>query len=369
MTEALLDLQSGDGTMFGPPRNNENSLFPMEIGMTTANGPTVNTPVVACDSSQEQPASAANSLATDNVPVAQITTDQPHSVSPVEQILDSEGANISPPPANKNPHPLKEVPVSTANDSTINTPVVAGESSQAEVAPATSSLATDNVPVAQIENQPPDPVSAGDQTLSAAGANSNRTPGSAATTPAPDPFDPAALGLSQDFAAADGLKRVLLSLPVRKPANTWFVRVHTDPAYRLETMVIELKDDHEMYLVAPSLRSSLAAEPTFGVRALYTAVNRDGVPFIWPVRLPSAEGKIDEWSRTAKEAAALAMKSWVRMAANTSRGTYDVTIATASVAEPAWPQESFKELLQIAFKDRYIDSIDHPVLRKLRGVA
>ena len=292
--------------------------------------------------------------------VAQIEANPPDPVSPLEQIPDAEGANLSPPPDGKIPHPLKEVPVSTVNDSTINTPVSAGDSSQGEVAPAASSTATDDVPAAKIETDPPDLV---------AGANSNQTPGSAATTPAPDPFDPAALGLSQDFAAADGLKRVLLSLPVRKPANTWFVRVHTDPAYRLETMVIELKDDHEMYLVAPSLRSSLAAEPTFGVRALYTAVNRDGVPFIWPVRLPSAEGKIDEWSRTAKEAAALAMKSWVRMAANTSRGTYDVTIATASVAEPAWPQESFKELLQIAFKDRYIDSIDHPVLRKLRGVA
>jgi hypothetical protein len=25
------------------------------------------------------------------------------------------------------------------------------------------------------------------------------------------------------------------------------------------------------------------------------------------------------------------------------------------------------EILRIAFKDRYIDSMDHPVLRKLRG--
>jgi len=88
MTEALLDLQSGDGAMFGPPRNNENSLFPMEIGMTTANGPTVNTPVVACDSSQGQPASATNSLATDSVPVAQIKTDPRDPVSPVEQVPD-----------------------------------------------------------------------------------------------------------------------------------------------------------------------------------------------------------------------------------------------------------------------------------------
>src|SRR5262249_60078501 len=102
---------------------------------------------------------------------------------------------------------------------TASTRVVAGDSSQGQPTPAANSLATENVPVAQIENQPPDPVSAGDQTPSAAGANSNQTPGGAAATPAPDPFDPAALGLSQDYAATDGLKRVLLSLAVRKPAN------------------------------------------------------------------------------------------------------------------------------------------------------
>src|SRR5262245_16968815 len=119
MTEALLDLQSGDGTMFGPPRNNENSLFPMEIGMTTANGPTVNTPVVACDSSQGEPASSANSLATDNALVAQIETDRSDLVSPVEQVSSVGGTNLTPPFDSKKPHPLKEVPVSTVNDSTV----------------------------------------------------------------------------------------------------------------------------------------------------------------------------------------------------------------------------------------------------------
>ena len=31
------------------------------------------------------------------------------------------------------------------------------------------------------------------------------------------------------------------------------------------------------------------------------------------------------------------------------------------------PEESLGELLKIAFKSRYIDSFDHPVLKRLRG--
>jgi hypothetical protein len=367
MNDVSVELPGVGGTNFNPPLDSKNPHPRKEVPVTTANDLTVNTPVVGGDSSQGEPSPSASSLATDNVPVAQIKTDPLNPVSTLEQVPTAEGANLNPHPHSKNPIPLKEVQVSTANDSTINTPVAAGDSSQAEVAPAASDIAADNAPVAQIENRPPNPVAAGDQKPSAAGANPNQPPGGASTATAPDSIDPEALRLSQDFAAADGLKRVLLSLPVRKPANSWFVRVHPDAAYRLETKVIELKEDREMYLVAASLWPSLATEPTFSNRALYTAINRDGVPFIWPVRLPSPEGKLDDWSRTAKEAAALAMKNWVRMAANMSSGNYVVTVASASLGEPTWPQESFKELLQIAFKDRYIDSIDHPVIRKLGG--
>jgi len=259
--------------------------------------------------------------------------------------------------------------MTASNDSPANTPVVAGDSSPGEPAASANPLATDNAPVARIKTDPPVPVSAVEQIPGADGANSNQTPRGAASATAPDPFDPEALRLSQNFAATNGLKRVLLSVQVRKPVNNWFVRVHPLAAYRLETKVIELKDNNEMYLVAPSLWSSLGTESTFAARALYAAINRDGVPFIWPVRLPSSEGKIDEWSRTAKEAAALAMKNWVRLAANMSSGNYVVTVASASLGEPTWPQESFKELLEIAFKAKYIDTLDHPVLRKLRGEA
>jgi hypothetical protein len=189
-------------------------------------------------------------------------------------------------------------------------------------------------------------------------------PGSAA---GPDPFDPASLRLSQDLAASLGVKKALLAVPVRKPDKSWFVRVHPDESYRLQTAVIELKEDRETYLVAPPLWASLATEATFSPRALFTAMNRQGVVFLWPVRLPGADGRIDEWSRTALEAADLAAKGWVRVAANMSLGAYDVFRATGQLGEPEWPDMPFRELLRIAFKDRFISDLDHPVLRRLRG--
>jgi hypothetical protein len=182
-----------------------------------------------------------------------------------------------------------------------------------------------------------------------------------------DPFDPAALRLSQDFSAAAGVKKMLLSIPVRKPHNSWFVRVHPDSTYHLRTAVVELKEDRETYLVAPALWSGLAAEATFSPRALFTAVNRQGVLFLWAMRLPGPDGRLDEWSRTALDAAELAMKGWVRVVANIPLGAYDVFEATGQLPEPEWPVEPLRELLAIAFRDKLIDSPDHPVLRRLRG--
>lgn len=197
------------------------------------------------------------------------------------------------------------------------------------------------------------------------GANAN---GTAEPAAAPDPFDPAALRLSAGQTAALGVKKAMLTLPVRKPDRTWFSRAHPDAGYRLETAVIELKDERsETYLVAPQLWPSLATETTFAPRLLQTAVNRQGVLFIWPIKLPGADGRLDEWSRSALEAVDLARTGWVRVQANMALGAYEVFQATGDIPEPDWPDAPFRELLRIAFRDKFIDQPDHPVLRRLRG--
>src|SRR5262245_30496713 len=77
-------------------------------------------------------------------------------------------------------------------------------------------------------------------------------PAVASATAGPDPFDPASLRLPQGFTAAAGVKKALLAVPIRKPDKSWFVRVHPDETYRLQTLVVELKEERggETYLVA-----------------------------------------------------------------------------------------------------------------------
>ena len=147
------------------------------------------------------------------------------------------------------------------------------------------------------------------------------------------------------------------------------MRAHPDPDFRIQTGVIELKDQGEIYLVAPQLWHSLALEATFGPRLLVLSVTRGNVPFLWPVRLPGTGGRVDTWNRSALEAVQVAQERWVRVVANMALGGYEVLTATASIPEPEWPELTFGQILKIAFHDRIVETVDHPVLRQLRGEA
>jgi hypothetical protein len=181
-----------------------------------------------------------------------------------------------------------------------------------------------------------------------------------------DPFDPASLRLDQSFADQVGVKKLLTTVPVRKPGRQEFVRVHPDPQYRLvPAAIIEMKDDREVYLVAPHMAENLPDE--ISMAALYLTINRQGVLTLWPIKLPAADGKHNTWPQSAMCGAELAMGSWVRISANMSLGAYEIREATGDLPEPKWPEHSFNEILRIAFGDRFVDRPDHPLLQSLRG--
>jgi len=178
-------------------------------------------------------------------------------------------------------------------------------------------------------------------------------------------FDLTRLRLSQNFESIIGVKKALLTVPVRKPNRQEFVRVHPDESMHFPTAVLEVKEDREIYLVDKPLWSELPGEIIPVV--LFTAINRQGVVFLWLARLPKSDGRHEEWSRSALEAAQMAKSNWVRVAANMSLGAYEVVQASGDLSEPEWPDVQMEKLLEVAFKDHYISDFSHPIIRRLRG--
>lgn len=188
--------------------------------------------------------------------------------------------------------------------------------------------------------------------------------------PAPQPGGTAApslqsLALTQNFGALAGVKKALVTVPVRKPNSQAYVRVHPDEGWRFQAAILQLKDDGECYLVVPALYPELVDEVR--PKILYAAINRDGSPFLWPINAPGEDGRLDSWSESAHVAAQMAQTHWVRLVANRTVGAYDVMQAANLADEPKWPEKTFEDIVQIAFKGRIIESLDHPIIKRLRG--
>jgi hypothetical protein len=185
----------------------------------------------------------------------------------------------------------------------------------------------------------------------------------------PDPFDPAYLGLSQDFPAEAGVARKWDIIKVEKPSKARVFRVHPDPAFRVKTVLLSLKEDNETYLVLPELRHALAGESTCGVYTLLACVTKAGTPFLWPIRMPDPDGKWNVWHQSAWQVAEKAQARWCRMQANRDAGHYVAEYDQRPPERqqpPDWPDLPFSEWLRLAFQGHAIDSLDHRVLKRLR---
>ena len=181
-----------------------------------------------------------------------------------------------------------------------------------------------------------------------------------------DPFDLGKLRVSQEFLETTGVKKLLTTVPVRRPGPQEFFRVRPSREYREVFAFLELKEDRETYLV--NLNEVPELQPECYLATLFTVINRSGVLFMWPVRVPAADGrKALDWHTSAAEAAKMAMTRWVKMKSNKDLGAYEIFEAESPIPDPQWPDLTFEAVYRIAFKDGPITSRDHPAVRRLRG--
>jgi len=173
------------------------------------------------------------------------------------------------------------------------------------------------------------------------------------------------LRLDQDFDTKVGIQQVHTAVRVRKPGNQEWFRVHHSKEMRLQTTMLRLKEKGEDYLVAPNLREALWDEIQPVI--LFTAINRDGEVFIWPVRLPRGDGRTDEFMVNDMEAAKSAESYWTRRQWVPENKSHKNTFSEKITDVPMWPEITLPELIKTGFKDKYLDDMDHPVLKRLRG--
>ncbi len=186
---------------------------------------------------------------------------------------------------------------------------------------------------------------------------------------APDPFDPATLAVAPGAIGDGGIGvvRALVHVPVRRPGRNEFVRVNPAPEFRMPCAIIEDREARETYLVSPTVAAALPGEWT--LREIRVAISRQGTVFLWPVPVPSEDGRDNSWNTSQREAAERAEHHWVRVASNQPLGAYDVSEALGDLPEPVWPDHSFQKLLSVAFGNgKLVNREDHPLIQRLLGL-
>jgi hypothetical protein len=173
--------------------------------------------------------------------------------------------------------------------------------------------------------------------------------------------------LQQDFLDDSDVKQILSTVTIRKPNKDEFFRVHSDPNRDFCAGTIKLNNEREVYVVDPGVIPEVKEDVV--PKSFLQCINTANVTFLWPLKLPGNDGRaLDQWSRSALNAASLAKDKWLKMRSDFTASGYVAFQAKGDLPDPEWPEETFEEILEIAFRDCYIETVDHHIIRKLKGL-
>jgi hypothetical protein len=193
------------------------------------------------------------------------------------------------------------------------------------------------------------------------------------TGSSPDPFD---FDRVRSKVAAKKVlgttKKVLTGVPVQKPGRDTFFRVNPDEAYWMDGFVLEYGSEDrkdQVYWVIPDLYDLDELEDRLSFVRLFTCMDKRNNVFLWHAKLPTEDSHplAREWAESGLLVAEEAKSKWIKIRGNKTTRKYDVYAAGGDYGEPEWPDLTYRQLIELGFKDRLIDSIDHSVLRELRG--
>lgn len=181
-----------------------------------------------------------------------------------------------------------------------------------------------------------------------------------------NPFDPMNLGISTDYAAAINAEASGKPAEKRKPNDQEYVRVSPQPHHKVTVGAISDKQDMgRVYVIAPPILNEVARRFPKAVSTyeLVLTVSLVGAVIVWPV--PLAEDRGGKWHSTLRAACHTARSKWTNI--SSGKGRYDV-VTVENPKEIDW--ESFppySEILRQACSEYYIDTLNHPLLRKIAG--
>jgi hypothetical protein len=175
--------------------------------------------------------------------------------------------------------------------------------------------------------------------------------------------------ISQNYADVLKTRKKAVIVPLRKPDDQTWVYIHPEDGWRDSVAVLVDKANREIFVVEPELLPEITE--TFVSKLIVSYVTRAGSHGLWPIRLPDENGRLDTFNRSALEIVHRFSGQWIRVTLNAAMSCYEVWEMSTAVEmpEPKWPEAEggFSYLFGLAFKANTISSLEHPLLKTLRG--
>ena len=149
-----------------------------------------------------------------------------------------------------------------------------------------------------------------------------------------------------------------------RPPNTQFFRTRKELSGVIYTLDTDYDGERTVYLVAPNVAAQLPDESAIKPKRAVTCITREGGLHVWLI----SSGGTDTWTQSANKATDLAQSKWVRATSSRSLGEYRCVTAEAIQEEPKWPEETFLQTLSRAFDGRVIDTLNHSIIKQLKGL-
>ena len=192
--------------------------------------------------------------------------------------------------------------------------------------------------------------------------------------PKQDEYNPWDLDAARTRQKKDRRVKVVTAYRIApKPREGAFFRINPDPNYHIDTLLYIEKGESGIaegvyfgdWMFADEIEASEWAV-FFRPASLYLAIELHSTkPYVHYIKQPREGQKDNDWWESARTIAERAMKEWVQP--YNAGGNFDYHPASRQHSEPIWPETSFGEILQTAFKGKFIDSWDHEVMKALRG--
>jgi hypothetical protein len=121
-------------------------------------------------------------------------------------------------------------------------------------------------------------------------------------------------------------------------------------------------EGRDPYIVAPAIADAKKEEDTVRPVLIVRYVTMAGDEGLWPLKLDRPDGKSNHWNTSALNILEIAAsEKWVRIVSLKNHYRHQVSKKTFKEVPPKFSDRPFGDLVNIAFKDRIITSLDHEI--------